>query len=393
MTQELTIIQEKDLKSAGTVLATTKDWVSKYTKKHNSLVELSKKEGVKLSPETDQAINDFLSGVKKAAKAAEDARKPFTSKLNEVIGLFTAQESILKANLVTDLQAARDASVAEYRKEQLAEQAKEQDRLDKVRARIELLADAEGQIRTQYANLLSEDKAKLMEVYEGCTIEMYEPILEMLDGVVGTFTQDMWEGISATIDHKQFAQAKHFTAEEISAICIEAKEGKFEKVAPHYQSEIKAYAKHLSSLMPERKIELETGIQESAAAEKLKEDQATAEAEQAKLAEAKTEKSVQTQLSAAIIDSQINTANRSLSIPKGHTVESYEIIVNDNLGWSEIFKFYVAHSELNIEGKTKLDSMKLFAERVAKSQGLRIESPYVKYEAKYKAVNRSKKAA
>lgn len=393
MTTELSIITEKELQNAGTVLQTTKSWVAGYTKKQVKLLELAKKEGEKLTPETDQLINDFIASVKKACTAAENARKPYTQKFDEVVKMFTEQEKALKVDLVTDLQNARNVSVAAYKRQEAIDAAAEQKKLDKAKARIELFANAESQIRLQYSNLLNGDKEKLMEVYENCTLEMYESVLEMLEMVVGTFTQDMWEVVKATITQSPLDSTKYFTQEELTAICTEAREGKFDKVAPHYQTEIQAYAQHLVTLMPERKLELETGAAESAAAVKLKQEQADAEAEQIKLAEAKTEQVIQSQVSSAIIDSQISAANRSVSMPKSQAIESYEIIVEGNLGWSEIFKFYVSHADLSIEGKTKMESMKLFAERVAKSKGLKIESAYIKYEEKYKAVTKSKKAA
>ncbi|MGO4699639.1 hypothetical protein AB4Z50_36175, partial [Paenibacillus sp. 2TAB26] len=80
----------------------------------------AEKEGVKLTPATDQAINDYLASLKKAATKAEDDRKPFTSKLNEIIKMFTAEETKLKVDLVTELQTARNNSVAAYKKEEAA---------------------------------------------------------------------------------------------------------------------------------------------------------------------------------------------------------------------------------------------------------------------------------
>lgn len=393
MSTELTIIKQEDLQSAGTVLTTTRSWVTTYQKKHDVLKLQAEKEGVKLTPATDQAINDYLASLKKAATKAEDDRKPFTSKLNEIIKMFTAEETKLKVDLVTELQTARNNSVAAYKKEEAAEQAKAQTKLDKEKARIELFAEAETQIRTQYADLLKGDKEKLMDVYENCTLEMYESVLEMLSMVVGTFKQEYWDGIVATLDHNPLDNTKYFTLEELTTICNSAKECKFEKVAPHYQAEIKAYADHLVTLMPERKLELEAGVTESAAAATLKSVQEALELKQSQEALARTEQNVQTQVSSVIIDNQIDTAKRLSKVPAAQSIDSYEIIVLDRAGWSEIFKFFITHSDEQDLGKMKLDSMKLFAERKAKSEGLKIESAYIKYEEKYKAVVKSKKAA
>ena len=65
MTQ-LAIISEEEVKSASAVLATTKSWVAAYQKKEAVLIAQADKEGIKLSVETDSAINDFLASLKKA---------------------------------------------------------------------------------------------------------------------------------------------------------------------------------------------------------------------------------------------------------------------------------------------------------------------------------------
>lgn len=394
MTQ-LTVIKQEDLHSAGQVLATTKTWIVAYEKKRDNLLALAKKDGEKLTPETDTLINDYLASLKKAAASAEDNRKPFTSKLNEVVKLFTTEESKLKGELAIELQNIRNSSVAAYKKQEIIDAGVAQKKLDIAKAKIELFSEAESQIRNQYAALLRDDKAKLMEIYENCTLEMYDAILEMLNMVVGSFTEEIWSGVNAVIGNPLVhPQMKYLTPEEIDLICIDAKVGKFEKVAPHYQTEIKAYADHLVTLMSERKLELEAGVTENTTATKLKEEQAVVEAKQAGLAAERSEQVVQAQMSSVIIDSQISSANRSVSMPKAQSIDSYEIIfLDNNLGWSEIFKFYSTHCGSDLEGKTKLESMKVFAERVAKSQGLRIESPYIKYEEKFKAVTKSKKAA
>jgi len=393
MSTELTIIKQEDLQSAGTVLATTKTWVAAYKKKHDALLILAKKDGEKLTAETDQAINDYLASLKKAAAKAEADRKPYTSKFDEVVKIFTAEEKILKIDLFTELQNARNVSVAAYKKEEAIENAKAQAKLDKAKAEIELFAEAETQIRTQYATLLRRDKEKLMEVYENCSLEMYDSALEMLDMVVGTFKQEYWDGIVANLAHNELDNTRYFTVEELAEICEKAKDGKFEKVAPHYQSEIQSYAQHLVTLMPDRKLELEAGITESASAANIKTEQEALELKQTQDAANRTEQLVQTQVSSVIIDTQINAANRLSKVPDAKSIDSYEIIVLERAGWSEIFKFYITHSDEQDLGKIKLDSMKLFAERKAKSEGLKIESAYIKYEEKYKAVVKSKRAA
>ena len=180
--------------------------------------------------------------------------------------------------------------------------------------------------------------------------------------------------------------------DECELLCKQAKEGKLEKVAPHYQSEIKNYAEHLLSLIPERRAELEEG-KASAAAEELRKEQEAATQLQAEPSAERRAEQVKSQVGAAVIDVQIEQSHRNLSIPKASAIESYGIEVLAQAGWSEIFKFYSTHCDKDITEKTTMNTMKLFAEAEAKRNGTIIESAYLHYEPKYKVVTRNTKKA
>lgn len=388
---ELAIITPQELQSASTVLATTKSWVATYTKKEVILLAKAEKEGVKLTPETDQEINDFLASLKKANKKANDDRAPFTRKLDEVKGTFTAEENLLKA-LETKLQAKRDASVKAYTLEKAEQDRKDKLALDQAKARIELFAEAEAQIRTLYATHLSESKAELLNAFSTANIDLIEGVEEMLKSVIGTFEQSVWDGFEAKIDSVLMFPQSALIADELVEICKKAKEAKFEKVAPHYKTEIKAYADHLLTLIPDRRKELEEGKASKAAID-LKAEQDLATQKQTEQSQAKQIQQIASQIGSAVIDVQITQAHRSMSIPKAQSIESYTIEVTEQAGWSEIFKFYSTHCEKEMTEKTTLGSMKIFAEAEAKRNGTVITSSYLRYDAKYKAVVKSKKAA
>jgi len=388
---ELQIITQEEVQSASEVLATTKSWVASYTKKEAALVAIADKEGVKLTPDTDGKINDFLVSLKKASKTANESRAPFTRRLDEIKGYFTAEENALKA-LETRLQGKRNESVKVYTQEKAEQDRKDQLKLDQAKARIELFAEAEAQIRSQYAAQLNGDKELLLHAFETCTLDNIAEVEAMLIAVVGTFEQSVWDGINASFEHELVYPQARLIPDELDEICSRAKEGKFEKVAPHYQSEIKGYADHLLSLIPDRRKELEEG-KASAAAETLRLEQQKAAQEQSAQSEAKQTEQVNSQVGAAIIDVQIAQAHRGVSIPKTQAIESYKIEVKEQAGWAEIFKFYSTHSGKDITEKTTMGTMKLFAEAEAKRNGTVIESSYLHYEPTYKAVTRNTKKA
>ncbi|WP_443945562.1 hypothetical protein ACJVDH_00190 [Pedobacter sp. AW1-32] len=392
---ELQIITPEEVQSASAVLATTKSWVLAYQKKETTLVALADKEGVKLSVETDGAINDFLASLKQATKKANESRAPFTRRLDEIKGYFTAEENALKA-LETKLQTKRNESVKVYAQEKAEQDRKDKLKLDQAKARIELFAEAEAQIRNQYASILAKDKGILLNGFETATLDTineisanFQSIVDLYSGETGQLDEETWNSINADLSHLIDAQ---IISDELDQICIDAKAGKLEKVAPHYQAEIKAYANHLLSLIPDRRAELEEG-KASAAAEELRKEQEEASKLQQQQSEAKQAEQVKSKVGAAVIDVQIDQAHRSLSIPKAQAIESYTIEVLEQAGWSEIFKFYSTHCDKSMNEKTTLGSMKLFAEAEAKRSGTMIESAYLKYEGKYKAVTRNTKKA
>lgn len=387
MSLAITIITPNDLQSADQVLTKNISYVDKYKKKYDILIAKAKAEGVKLSPETDAAINDYLASAKKAVGVMEADRKPWTKKAQDFVALFTTEENKLKTDYFSGLQAVRDASVKAYAIEEANNKRIAAAKLAIDKARVELIAIAEQQIRNGYAEKLRADKAELLAHYEGITLELIDGLADILEHIDGDFKQEYWDAINASVSHTLIEK------EECEAIAAKAKEGKFEKVKPHYETEISAYAAHLLSLLPERRKELEEGKATSEAALKLKEEQEQAAEKQLQESAKATSENIQTQVASVIVDQQIDQARRSISIPNAQTIESYNIVVLERNGWAEIFKLFLTHSDEQDLGKIKLDAMKVFAERIAKSSNIKIESEYILYEAKYKAVVKSRRAA
>lgn len=390
MTQ-VAIITSAEIEGTSSILETTKSWVEKYKKKHDSLLEKAEANGAKLTPELDQEINDYLVSLRAAAKSAEEKRKPFTQKMDEIKKMFTSEEALLKTALSEKLQAKRDESAKIYAREAADKAAQDQLKLDQAKARIELFAEAEAQIRTQYANRIHQDKQELLNAFEQVTLETIDALADVLASVVGTFERSVWDSFTADVSNPLVYPLASKIPNEVTEIAVRAKDGKFEKVAPHYQAEIKGYADHLLTLLPQRKEELEQG-KGSEAAELLKKQQEE-EVRANEIANLqKQEQQIKSQVGAAVIDVQIGEAKRMSEVPKGQTIQGYVIEVSEQAGWAEIFKFFMSKDQL-INEKTTMGSMKLFAERIAKSTGEIISSDYIHYEPTYKAVTKAKKAA
>lgn len=373
----LTVITTKDLQGASLVLEQNKGFVAKYQAKYNLLIAKCEKEGVKLTPETDKAINDFLVSLKTCVDAMDKSRKPFTQKANEFIKLFTNQENILTQSLAPVLQKKRDASVTQYKKDQDELDRKAKIKLEQDKQKITLLADAEQQIRNAYLDILNNDKNELLNAFETADANTIDAVEDLLKNIHPEFEQSTFDSILPVVT------SDILTVDELTEILEKSKEGKFPKVRDHYKTDLEAFVAHLIDLLPDRREEISKGSQSSVVAD-IKEAQADANLQQEAIEQQVNEK-VSNDIASVVMDHKIDLVQNSAFIPKAAAIESYSIKVIKREGWAEIFKFYFTHSPEQDLGKINGNTMKIFAERMAKAQGLKISADSIEYETKYKA--------
>lgn len=382
MSTELTIITPAELQTADGLLAENKVYVEKYRKSVNVLtLEIEKYKDGKLPAELDKRINDTQVSIKSCLNVIVPKRKVYTSKMNEFIKMFTTEENILEKELYPTLQAARDKSAAIYVKEQREKEQEEAKKLAKEQERITLLADAEQQIRNAYADILKEDKQELFDAFNGADAVTIDGVEETLKAVNATFKVDRWNDIIPVIS------SQVHTEKELDNITMNAKAGKFEACAPHYKTEIDGYASYLLSLIPARRLEISKGEKESKAAAELAEKERAVEAAQQAASDAKVDKEIADALKNAELGSKIEIEKHKLSSPT-KPVESYEIQVLSKEGWMHIFQMYFTNSGVEELGNIKMDQMKTWCEKYAKSNGEFIAHSSIRYNEKYKAVAR-----
>lgn len=386
MNTELTIITPTDLQDAGGILRRNISYVEIYKKSHDKLLARAEKDGVKLSPETDKAINDWLVSAKLALKKMEEDRKPYTSKAQEFVKLFTTAENQISKDMYNSLQSVRDASVAAYAKEEEEKRRQEEKELRKKQERIELLSQAEQQVREAYAAILRDKKNNLLTSYEKSTPDTIGDLEYELKNIEPIFHFAQWEAIKVNI------KSDILDKRELDNIVTNSKLGKFDKCSAHFKSEVKNYANHLLSLIPARREAFKRG-EASAEAEALRRKQEALQAEAERAAKAKAEAEKAEKIMKEQLALQIEQANRKEEAPKARTIDSYSITVTEREGWMAIFQFYFLNSNETDLGKIKLDQMKAFAEKQAKKTGEMIEHPGLNYEIKYKAVAAKRKEA
>jgi len=369
---------QTDLQSAGAVLQQASTYLTAYTDKQIALLNRAKQAGAKLPKEIDDDLMAWQVSAKKAVKAMEEARKPFTEKAHAFVKAFTTVENEISKGLYDSIQSIRDTSAKLHAQDAAAARAKEQAELAAKQRRIDDIASLEAQLRNGYASYLEKVKNLLLNVHANVTLETYEEAIFKLNTFTNvTIPDEEWQAISLV-----------GPAELIPLVRTQAK---FEACKTHFTNEIAKHANYLLELMPARKEELERGEVESKQAAELA-AKAEQEAEQArKEAQQRADQEAAKAKQQANVTVQINQANRQEEAPK--TIESYAINVHSVDGWRAIADYYLTNAGVGIEdlGKVKFDQMKAFAEKQAKATGEIIDCEGLEYEPKYKAVARATK--
>lgn len=371
-------LTQTDLQSANSVYIQANTYLAKYSDKQALLIEKARQAGAKLPKELDDELMNWQVSAKKAVKAIEEQRKPFTEKAHAFIKAFTSVENQIGSALYSEVQQLRDASAKIHAEEAAATKAKEQADLAAKQRRIDDIASLEAQLRTGYAGYLERVKKALLDVHANVTLATYDDAIAQLQ----TFTNvaipiEEWNAIVLTGPEELISEVR--TEEKLKAC------------QAHFTLEIAKHSEYLLSLMPARREELERGELESAQAKELAKKQEE-EAEQARLAAAKrAEEEAAKAKQQAQVTVMVSQANRQVDAPP--TIESYSIVVTSVDGWRAIVDYYLTNSGATAEdlGKIKLGQMRAYAEKQAKATGEMVSNEGVVYEPKYKAVARATK--
>ncbi|WP_411973350.1 hypothetical protein ACLCDV_07870 [Sphingobacterium sp. Lzh-3] len=368
-------LSQTDLQSAGAVYTTSIAYLEKRKSKFDSLIAKANANGDKLPKELDDELMQYQVTNKKAVSSIEAQRKPFTEKAHAFIKAFTAIENELGKDLYDPIQKLRDKS-AKIHAEEAAEAArKEREELQRKQKRIDDIANLETQLRNGYAALLGETKRTILQVYSNFDLANAEEAKAAIQSFVNAkLSNEAWETITLVGSEDLIGEVR--TAE------------RFANSSTHFTNEVTKYAEYILEMFPTRVSELEKGIADNKAAEELKQKQEQ-EAEETRLAaEKRAADEAAKAKQQANVTVMVAQANRQEEAPK--TIESYSVVVGSVDGWRGIVDYYLTNSGTTAEdlAKVKLDSMRMFAEKQAKSTGEMVEHKDVVYEPKYKAVAR-----
>src|SRR5690606_28776448 len=198
-----------DLQSAGAVYQTAIAYAAKYTQKQAELLAKAAANGDKLPKELDDELMNWQVSAKKAVKAVEDQRKPFTEKAHAFIKAFTAIENTIGKELYDPIQKVRDTSARIHAEEAAEAARKEAEELARKQRRIEEIASLESQLRNGYASYLSTVKQTMLAVYSGANLGNIDEAESAIQGFVGgVMTDEAWNSISLVGDAELAAEVR-----------------------------------------------------------------------------------------------------------------------------------------------------------------------------------------
>lgn len=214
---------EIKLDNFNTVLKTNESYVDTYK---NKLQEALKGTTTELTTEQDDKLMKLQVSARTCKKTMNDSRSVYTRRMDEIKGMFTAQESALQS-VIDEIQTKRDTSAKIV--------------LDKERKIGEyntLLESANNQLRALYANELESDKATITK------------LRGELSGAVPAFSATRFEDLSSGV------VLKSNYGNDTDAILQKAKEGKHALLEPHYLKNINEWIEYCKSLPEEKEVEV-----------------------------------------------------------------------------------------------------------------------------------------
>jgi hypothetical protein len=397
----------EDLKTIPALIESHKTRVMKAEAVGNQIIAAIEENGGEVTAEIDERANKYLANCSKAKKEMEEARKPATQILDVIRKQFTEQESKLdnvKGPIVSKIQSARDL----YAKVQFEAAENKRKEAEAKAAREKALSDFRISVETDldqtFGNALMKKKTTLFTTFNAITLETFEEKSAALKGlnveppeaaIAKLFEMFKTEqAFKLTILSKDEAIA--IIEDVVNAFPLEAWKNGFKQQIQEVKDQL---IDRLPSLKKELTDQANASAEEAAAIEKRRLERIAYEKKKAeeerieneRIAKEK-EESKKAAANAEIMFDQLVDSAATTDTPEART--GFDIVVLHPAGWVEIFQLWFQRKGLTMDvesiGGTKLDSMKTFVEKLAKDEDVKIESKNLRYDPKFKAVNRKK---
>lgn len=420
------------LQSAPEILLESRERKEKAVTVGRNILSTIQESG--MNSETDARAMSYIVNVSKASAEMKEKRSAVTQIMDTIKKMYTEVENDLdvkkSGTVPNQIQAYRDQYAKEVAEKRRAEEKRLQQIADKQKEAIELKYKAEQRLYDYYNAYLLKIKNGIRGKFNEITLCDFEEKSTGLQSYNPEYKEDHFNAFTGEL----YSPTGLNSTEDIDAIRAEVMEGKFMEFSANYQAELLSLRDELIGELPSKLADLREHETLRIEAEDLKKQQESEKNEQEKLRLKKlSEEAEQRKLQAdadqkkreqeandkllkeaeekaaeekeslaikqqgeetMVMFEQQAAVAESAQAPDART--GFEITVLHPVGFTQIFAmwFEKVGKDLPIDkiGNTKLDQMKAWAEKIAKTDGTKIESKFIKYEDSYKAVNKKAKA-
>lgn len=388
---------------APAILTKNINLMNKGIQKGQGLLDTIEAEG--MSPELDEACNEYLSQVAGAKTKMNERRSPITKILTAIQGEFTRLENSLdkskEGTIPYKIQAARNELARTVALEQQRKQRELQNKQLADQERIGLKIRVQLRVREKYNEILFTLKKKYNEIFNTLNLDNVAEAKDMIAKMPTDYPELKFKEISCAVT------SVYLTPDQLEMLVYNSRAELYLECAADFKKNMEELQHYLIDQIPARKTELEEiEIAEKADKKKAEQLQKDAELRQqeetlrlAKENQQKEQMAVASANTATLVgnaelefDKELGTAE-ILSDQTQTVKHSYVIKVMSRQGWMQIVNMWFTHCAMNVAhdkfGAKKLESMKADLEKLAFAGGPRLEdSGHLVYEQDIKAVTK-----
>ncbi len=356
-----------------------------------------------ITPEIDQACNEYLIGVATLKKMANELRSPLTQMLTAVSKEFTSIENDMDVKtpgtIPYKIQEHRNelARQEEIKRRKALEE--EKSKRQAAEEAIDIKARVELKVREKYNTNLIAAKQKYIDLFNTFeTVDQEAAIKVEIDKMPLSYPRDKFELIPVPIT------AIYVKAEDLAALIYSTKMAMYDELNANFKENMEAHKHHLIDQIPARKQEI-LEIAKAGAAEKKRLEQAALlrqKEEQVKLEREESDRQAQAikdaettkQVGEAQLSFETDVATAAINSETTQAVKhSYVIEVKTMTGWMLVanlwFKEIGPKVSMDKMPQKKWESMKKDLEVLAFNGGPRLDdSAHIEYFNDVKAVTK-----
>lgn len=238
---------------APAILAKNTDWMNKGIAKGQGLLDTIEAEG--MSPELDEACNEYLAQIAGARTKMNERRSPITKMLTAISKEFTRLENALDktdaSTIPYKIQAARNELARTIAQEQQRKLQEQHTKQLADQERIDLKIKVQLKVREKYNEILFNFKKKYNEVFNTMNLDNVELIKAELSKIPTAYPEEKFKEIGCTVT------AVYLKRDQLEMAVYNARAELYMECAADFKKNMEELQHYLLDQIPARKNELE----------------------------------------------------------------------------------------------------------------------------------------